>query len=724
MKLNFGWKSAALVLSSLAMTVSFSACGSSDQSNPPLVAAGAGSVVELVDSTLQYDASGTVITGTITTKYADALTPPATATLSGFSSSLSGCTVTSTTVGTSDVVTYVDGNDTLSNIVIVLASACSAETVSLNATETDDANTTDTWAKTAAVTAAPPGSISSPIATIVASAATQNIELTQNNEPHQIVLKVFDINNVPISGGEISVRYPSDVINGVDVGTLNPVDKVVVVNGEAVFTYVGPSDLISEINAGRTNVVFTFFDTLNPVRLVDVTITYNPDTTTPPPVLTGYTVDFVSSNHAATTNLETTSVFTLSVKDDKGNLIANEDLNSTDITSLQPNLVKFIDENGTEVPTLHFDGKNNIAMTIKTYTTSGLVPFAIALKIKDANGVLGDKNVTKSITVFSGPPTAMSISYSVTDQDADNAKFIEKMVVSLTDKWSNPVNTEPTIYAGAITGYTYDVNSLTGDNYMIRASAAATISDLAGDAQITQDTTNADFTLVDPSNDILMTFGNGYTYHASGKWDIDSIVDATTMTMTDAYTAQAATSDMGFAVGHNHRQDVCEFGREWLGQIDSADGAFTVDSKGNAIIDFRYDYMLTGKTIYFGASVVGTLNSTGEEVRIGESVRHTLRGHGYDGAVSCSIPASSTGATCGLSVHLTDTGYFARNVNFNYVITGGEDLTVTAETNSMDDLYGCANGGTSFVALTVNNGTTDAATIGISIEEDLTIGEF
>lgn len=729
MNLKYGWKTTALVLSSFAMALGFTACGSSDQSNAPLqVSSG---VVELVGSSLQYDASGTTISGTITTNYPSALT--GTATLSGFSSSISGCSVASTTVGTGDTVSYTNNNDVVSNVQITLSASCSATSVTLKATEMDDANVTSTWNKTAEIGAAPVSGITSPIATIVADTATQNIELTQNNEPRQIILKVFDINNVPVSSGTISVKYPDEVVNGVDVGTLNPVKEVAIQNGEAIFAYTGPSDLISLINSGHSNAVFTFFDTLNPTKSVNVTITYNPDTTTPPPVLTGYTVDLISSNQEATTNLETTSVFTLSVKDDEGKLVADADVNSTDITLLQPNLVKFVDDTGAEVNTLHFDGKNNMSMTIKTYTTSGLVPFAIAMKIKDANGVLGDKNVTKAITVFSGPPTAMSISYAYTEQDEDNAKFIEKMVVSLTDKWNNPVNTAPTIYAGAIVGYAENPSSTIGNHYMISkaynpntgADGNSTIDSDGADGAILTDPIGTDFSSeVDPYNDILMTFGLGYKYQASGKWDIASVA-AGNITMTDKYTSVAPTDEMGYAIGHNYRQEICDdYGREWIGQVDSADGTYKVDpATGSAIVDFRYDYRLTGKTVIFGASTIGTVNSTGEELRIGEAARHTLRGHTFDGGVSCSVPAGAT-MLCGASVHITDTGYYATNVNFKYVITGGEKITVNSVTTSMEDLYGCANGGASYVELNVTNSSADADTIGVSIVEDIVIGEF
>jgi len=685
MNLKNGSNAAAALLLSFAIAFGLTGCGSSDQSNPPLVSTN--SVVELVSSSLQYNAAGTTISGTITTSYPTTLS--GVAALSGFSADITGCSVSTVTVGTGNTITYTDNNNIISNVEITLASSCSSTSVTLSATETNDANTTSSWNKTASVSAAAAGEITSPIATIVADTATQNIELTQNNESRQIVLKVYDINNGPVSGGTISVRYPNEVLTGVDVGTLAPVDSAEIQNGEAVFNYTGPSDLISLINSGHTNTVFTFFDTLNPTKSVNVTIAYNPDTTTPPPLLTGYTVDFISSNQEATTNLDTTAVFTLSVKDDNGKLIANEDLNSTDITSMQPNLVRFIDATGAEVDTLHFDGKNNIAMTIKTYTVAGLVPFAIALKIKDANGVLADKNVTKSITVFSGPPTAMSISYASTGQDANNVKFIEKMVVSLTDKWNNPVNTQPTIYAGAITGYTVDPTSTVGNQYMIRnttATAQATVSSHAIGANL-HDATGVNFDVIDPYNDVLMTFGNSYSYQASGKWDIDAATGGTDIFMTDTYTAIDPTSNMGYAVGHNHRQDICDFGREWIGQVDSADGTFKVDSTGSVVIDFRYDYQLTGKTVFFGASVVGTLNSANgaEELRMGEAVKHTLRGHGIESPGTYNVPKGFSGTVTFYNFGLTDTAEYLRNAKFSFsqIETTG-DVLATYDASSND----------------------------------------
>jgi len=228
-----------------------------------------------------------------------------------------------------------------------------------------------------------------------------------------------------------------------------------------------------------------------------------------------------------------------------------------------------------------------------------------------------------------------------------------------------------------------------------------------------------------------MTFGNHYTYQASGKWDIESVAGSTVF-MKDKYTFSAPTADMGYAVGNNHRQDPCEFGREWIGQVDSADGKYVIDTTGNALINFRYDFMLTGKTVVFGASVLGIKKTaTGQEdIRIGEAIRHTLRGHGYEGSISCSVAAGAT-ADCGLTIHMKDTGYAARNVNFSYDITGGQDLTINSITTSMgavpSDLYVCPvadNAFRSFVTINVTNSTTASKSIGVSIRENRISDEF
>lgn len=726
MNLKFGWKTAVTVLSSLALAIGLAGCGSSDQSNPPLV--NTDSVVELVNASLQYDATGTTISGTITTNYPTTLS--GVATLSGFSADITGCSVNTVTVGTGGTITYTDNNNITSNVEITLTSGCSATAVALIATETDDSNATSTWSKTASVTAS--GDVTSPIAAIIPDTATQNVVLTQNNEPRTLVLKVYDSSNVPVTTGSISVRYPSEVLNGVDVGSLSPVKTADInANGEAIFSYTGPSDLIGLLENNITSATFVFYDTDNETDVVSVTITYNPNTTTPPPVLTGYEVELISSNTTPTTDLETIEVFTLSVKDDKGNLVATTDVNAT-ITSNQPNLAKFLDENGTELTTLTFTEKNPATLRLKTYTIAGLADFDIQLQIRDANGAIGDKNVTKAITIFSGPATAMSITYKGTGQDTAANQFIEQMVVQLSDKWGNPVNTGPSIYAGALAGYTHSTGSVTGNEYLVNETAVATIATDPLGAKLT-DTSGIDLTEVDPYNDVLVSFGNGYTYQVSGKWDIDSVVGADIF-LKDTYT-EADVNDMGFAIGHNYRQDVCRFGEENVLQVDSGDGTYQVNSDGYAVVNVNYDYNLVGKKVMLYVNLIGMVNSLGDEMRLGEVKRMTLRGHGIDSPGVFNIPKGFNGTVTFHNFGLIDTAEYLRNAHFSFrqiETTGDVNATYDASSNDVNPatthsrIYDCVddNGaytdGTAWIRFIVTS--TEGGTI--TLTDGLVSNEF
>ncbi|MDA3946586.1 MAG: hypothetical protein PF439_07910 [Helicobacteraceae bacterium] len=678
MNLKFGWKTTAVLLASFVLTMGLTGCGSSDQSNPPLVSTN--SVVELVSSSLQYDAAGTTISGTITTNYPTALS--GVATLSGFSADLTGCSVSTVAIGTGDTITYPDNNNVISNVEITLSASCSATSVTLNATETDDNNATSAWSAITAVIA------SSDITSSIAVITAQDINLTQNSESRQLVLKVWDRDNAPVTSGSISVRYPSEVLNGTDVGTLNPVKTATIVDGKATFDYTGPSDLSGLVADNITSATFIFYDAANESTSASVTVNYTPDTTTPPAVLTSYTVSFVNSTGAVTTALENTEVFTLSVTDDQGNLVAGTDVNAT-ITSNQPNLAKFLDENGTEVTSLSFVEKNPSTLRLKTYQKAGLADFGIQLQIRDVNGAVGDKNVTKMVTIFSGPATAITIHYANTELITNYMIFSENMVIRLADKWDNPVNTHPKIYVGGIAGYkgTPITPSGVGNDYLIDNTLTATMSADPLGAKLTV-ASGIDLSgIALDGNDILMTYGADYKFHASGKWDIDSVVGLDIF-LTDTFNSTTPVGEMAFAIGRNYRNDLCTPDKYIL-NVDSGDGTYEVNSDGVAIVSMTYEPKAVGQTIMMNVNVLGMVNELGEEMRLGEIEQHTLRGHGMVNAGSYSVAASSSGTVVFGPIQLVDTSDFLRSARFSYLAeaTGDVNATCISSSDNKADQY-------------------------------------
>ena len=118
-----------------------------------------------------------------------------------------------------------------------------------------------------------------------------------------------------------------------------------------------------------------------------------------------------------------------------------------------------------------------------------------------------------NIVVFSGPPTAMSISYAGVEQNATVAKYIEKFAVTVTDAYNNPVNTQPYIAVGAIVEFAVDGSSATGERNEASPRLWHGLNDPHGTLEAiggnrAQFTTASDiFNHVDINNERLVVFG-------------------------------------------------------------------------------------------------------------------------------------------------------------------------------------------------------------------------
>jgi hypothetical protein len=74
-----------------------------------------------------------------------------------------------------------------------------------------------------------------------------------------------------------------------------------------------------------------------------------------------------------------------------------------------------------EVATLVYnnvDATNEKSFTVKTGTTSGLLPIKIDVTFDDNNGESQSISIMMNLSVFSGPPTAFSISYVGVEHNA------------------------------------------------------------------------------------------------------------------------------------------------------------------------------------------------------------------------------------------------------------------------------------------------------------------
>ncbi|MEA3228482.1 MAG: hypothetical protein U9P38_05340, partial [Campylobacterota bacterium] len=193
-------------------------------------------------------------------------------------------------------------------------------------------------------------------------------------------------------------------------------------------------------------------------------------------------------------------------------------------------------------------------------------------------------------------------------------------------------------------------------------------------------------------NEYLVTFGDGYRYNASGKWDIHTN-SSSTLDLIDKFDGNR-TSNLGFAVGNNYRQDSCEEGVEWVANVYPDSQNYTINDDGSGIVNIEYDYYLVGKDVMFWVNIVGKQYSIKKDVKIGESRKITLRGQGLKTATHSFAKGDSSSHIFEISI--ANTVEYLRNSNFNYniQIEGGTASTTAV---SMVDLTDCSSDGVSFV---------------------------
>lgn len=557
-------------------------------------------------------------------------------------------------------------------------------------------------------------------------AAISPVTLTQNNEVVELTIRVFDSQNRPYNSGTVEVIYPDAAVTNQDVGSFSA-SSVEVSEGKAVFVYTGPKNLKSLVASGIAGTSFSFYHSTNPTEQQALSVTYAPATDVI--VNTTYHLKFISGDGNNTTQIEAQKFFTLSLADADDVLVPDADITSIVVTSLNTQIGRLIEPDGTISDTATFS-KNKLQIGVQTYRKSGLVPIHVKATFTDVNGNVQTIEKTFDVVVFSGPPTAMSISYAGTDDpDVAHAQFIENFSVKLTDKYNNPVNTNPMIQVGAIAGYVKSTSAGLYNNNLYVASAVGKIdSDVTSGARFTT-TPNYDLANVSIYNDVLVTFGNGFTYDKSGKWDFDQanqgpvLGTTNTMLLDEQFDYTSATYEMGFAVGNNHRQDTCRFGEEWVVTTESSDGTYRVDSEGYATVKMPYDYYMVGKDIIFYVNLVGTvLGDTDKTIRVGEAKKHTLRGHGLTAIPvdGYKIP-KGTADTVTFTFVLTDAEHvFYRNANPNFTVDlqgDGADWTASYKvsairpTADISDYRGCSNGGVVWVNVAVTAGPTADATV-------------
>jgi len=535
------------------------------------------------------------------------------------------------------------------------------------------------------------GNVTLPI--VVIPSNLREITLDSNSKTIDIVIRVYkDIS--PYKQGKVKVELPEKVLNGVDVGSFDAYEVEVNDQGMATFRYTGPSNLQALINNNDTESIFKFYHVENAQDKQEMRVLYQLPQN--PHITRNYEIDIITSGDFSMGIPEKEKTFNvlLKAKDGAGN---NADLNKEQITKItvettNSTIAQILDtSNNTLVDSLELMADNNSPFILISKKLSGLVPVRITVEFSDANGDPQTISTIVNVRVFSGPPSAISISYVGTGQDSIRAKYIEKFAISATDEYGNRVNTKPNITLGAIVGYAVDGLEATkieshntrrlfyGKSSIDNGSANGEIKAL-GDKDVKttefEDNTAArtdvfQYVNAEGNNtDKLVIFGTRKNYEAMGKWDIELGGDNHTLTLQDNYYG-IDRSDLSYAVGHNYYQDQCrQDGREWVGSTDSE--TYQLDEEGTVVISYKYDYHLGGKDALVWVNLDGIQPDTGKKTRIGEVNKAPLRTAGLTKTPTAGFKlAKGTSAAVTFKIWHENAPERYRNAHFAYDVKSG-----------------------------------------------------
>ena len=508
---------------------------------------------------------------------------------------------------------------------------------------------------------------------------TSSKTVTQNGEQVSIEVKVFDGANNPYSDGEVKIVYPNDAVAGRDVGNFKELN-VSITGGLATFEYTAPEDLTE--NTG--NIVFGFYHSANPSDVKQYVITIDPEEDQTP--LTTYSIKSSLVSGALSMGLESSKVISFYVTNGSGSQLKAEDIVSISMTVQDPSKAKFnygADENLTTITMNNAvidPQKESLSVNMKSFTKSGIVPIAVSAVIINSNDEQETINDIFNLIIFSGPPTAMSLQYIGTEHNQTTGKFQEYIVITATDKYFNRVNTNPAVSVSMIAGYAQEIpgNTTAGINSRIIYQPSNVAHSATIDPTNNTLTSNTDFSNVDLDNDILMTYGDGYTYNVSGNWNLDktnlAMLGTNTLELADDIPGNTNISNIGFAIGHNYRQDTCVDGREWVGNVELESDVLDMNGMVRAIIN--YDYYLTGKKIALGVDIIGYNAQEDLTSKFGEMTTLTLHSTGLE-APETTIPANSTALYVEIPIVIKDGAGFNkwyRNANFSYKLRFSDNL--------------------------------------------------
>ena len=350
------------------------------------------------------------------------------------------------------------------------------------------------------------------------------------------------------------------------------------------------------------------------------------------------------------------------------------------LTTPDTRYCKFVDFNGAESNSLTISGDYitpEADIAIKMGDNSGTTEIRVTSTITMPNG--DEANLTNSIpvVVIKNQTASIAMNSYGTHWASDLGLYVQQYVIHVVDKYGNKAKDGTYVSIGAVNDpklYTMGTDS-TGVPINTTAS-------LTTDKKFKLETTdpNINFDKIDTQDNVVILANRDRNDPAYlGGWSINTIDNATEMTLFDDYTGNqklniADVDHLSFVIGDEERYNKC--------YSTIANGAFyfpegTTVKDGIVKAEFRYQPYLVGKTVFLYANAV----VDGE--KIGISRRVPLVGEGLKPVTaSCKNENNVTLPSCSVRVvmELKGAGKLARWVQPGAIVTdhtGFSHLTVS-----------------------------------------------
>lgn len=331
-----------------------------------------------------------------------------------------------------------------------------------------------------------------------------------------------------------------------------------------------------------------------------------------------------------------------------------------------------------------------------------------------------------SALTLSGTPDEAAVLSAVLNYSLDSVTPIT--IISGGSGYSTPLIsiTGDGSDALALATVTYSVNKIEIVNGGTGYTDGALVFDNTGTGGIGATATaeifsSTDLLNVDDENYKLALFGKGYVYDASGKWDIRNDGILNQLSIIDTFDGNK-TENLGFAIGNNQRNDLCEAGKKW-GTTTNVVGGSEFSTTGIVDIEIEYNHYMVAKDVMMMVNLVGEQNSLGQIIKIGEGTKHNLRGTGLSTVPDkIDIAENENFQRHRVYIKMNDTAEYLKNANFNFIHSVvGTGITVHSISTSMDngikscsDSFGGDVGGSAYIDFVVSSDPekTGSITIG------------